>query len=65
MKSQCLSEVPGFARVEKCSACEDLHISVGPIGIRIQPEALGPLCHVLEEAWASLQIERCRPEIVH
>lgn len=64
MKSQCLAEVPGFARVEKCGACEDLHVAIGPMNIRIKPEALGPLCHVLEEAWASLQNKTCTPEII-
>ncbi len=64
MKNQCLAEVPGFARVDKCDNCDDLHVSMGPISLRIKPESLGPLCHVLEEAWVSLRLQPCKPELL-
>ena len=58
MKSRVLSEVQGLGRICRCAGCPDLHLSIGPMDIRSDQEALDGLAVLVNQAAQELRIER-------
>jgi len=58
MKPECLAQIAGFARIERCGHCTDLHITVGPLSFRMGVDSFDYFLNMLLNAQLKLRTER-------
>ena len=58
MNQKLLSQVEGLGRVCRCPSCPDLHVSIGPVDIRISEEHLEGLVRLSRQAWEEVRREQ-------
>jgi hypothetical protein len=60
MKAKLLSHVHGLGRVCRCAHCPDLHLSIGPVDIRLPEGSLEDLATLITQAAAELSSEKAQ-----
>jgi hypothetical protein len=67
-KTYVLADIPGFGRIFDCGECGNMHMTVGPVTITLEPQAYMQLVALVNtsaanfETWMQLRKCGCRAE---